>query len=88
MRVFVKAMLAAAMAVSLCSCGGQSAPNSKKATPDNPYVMTLAHSFSETHTVHIAIKQFADEGTERTNGRIQFKIFANGQLGNELEQME
>ena len=88
MRVFVKAMLAAAMAVSLCSCGGQSAPNSKEATPDNPYVMTLAHSLSETHTVHIAIKQFADEVTERTNGRIQFKIFANGQLGTELEQME
>lgn len=88
MRLLFSSVLAAAMALSLCSCGGQSATNSKEATPENPMVLTLAHGLSETHTVHIAIKQFADEVAERTNGRIQIKIFANGQLGSELEQME
>lgn len=88
MRVLYQTVLATALALSLSSCGGQSAATSGEATAENPMVLTLAHGLSETHTVHIAIKQFADEVAERTGGRIQIKIFANGQLGSELEQME
>lgn len=88
MKSIFKVLFASLMALSLSSCGGQGAKNSKEATPENPMILTLAHGLSETHTVHLAIKQFADELAERTNGRIQVKIFANGQLGSELEQME
>lgn len=88
MKSIFKVLLASVVALSLSSCGGQGAKNSKEATPENPMILTLAHGLSETHTVHLAIKQFADELAERTNGRIQVKIFANGQLGSELEQME
>lgn len=36
--------------------------------------MTLAHGLSETHTVHIAMTQFADEVKEKTDGRIIINI--------------
>ncbi len=32
---------------------------------ENPLVLTLAHGLSETHTVHIAMTQFAEEVNER-----------------------
>lgn len=51
-------------------------------------VLTLSHGLSETHTVHLAIKQFADEVQEKTGGRIQIRIFPNAQLGSETESME
>ena len=79
------AALAAAAALSLgvmtgCGASGYSA--------ENPLVLTLAHGLSETHTVHIAMTQFADEVAEKTDGRIQVKIFPNGQLGSENENLE
>ena len=51
-------------------------------------VLTLAHGLSETHTVHIAMTEFADKVEERTDGRIQVRILPNGQLGSENENME
>ena len=50
--------------------------------------LTLSHGLSETHSVHIAMTEFAKMVEERTNGRIQVKIYPNGQLGNETESME
>lgn len=75
-------------AASLTGCAQGGAKTSAQATPENPMVLTLAHSLSETHTVHIAMQEFADNVEERTGGRIQVKIFPNGQLGSENEAME
>lgn len=75
-------------AASLTGCAQSGAKTSAQATPENPMVLTLAHSLSETHTVHIAMEEFADKVEERTGGRIQVKIFPNGQLGSENESME
>ena len=92
MKRIIKTALASSVAVvallALSSCSQQSASSSAVATAEHPMVLTLAHGLSDTHTVHKAISQFADEVKDRTNGRIQIKIFANGQLGSELEQME
>ncbi len=86
------AALAAAAALSLgvmtgCGASGTTA-DSTGYSAENPLVLTLAHGLSETHTVHIAMTQFADEVAEKTNGRIQVKIFPNGQLGSENENLE
>ncbi len=81
------AMLAAAILLA-AGCGQQSAQRSDQASSDHPMVLTLSHGLSETHTVHIAIKQFADEVFDKTNGRIVIRIFPNGQLGSETESME
>lgn len=62
--------------------------SSAEYTAENPLVLTLAHSLSEAHTVSVAIQQFADEVTEKTDGRIVIKIYPNGQLGSENEFLE
>lgn len=66
----------------------EGARSSKNATADNPMILTLAHGLSESHTVHIAMTKFAKEVKEKTNGRIVVKIFPNGQLGSETENLE
>lgn len=75
-------------AALLTGCNNKGVSNSKDATAENPMVLTLAHGLSETHTVHIAMKQFADEVFEKTDGRIVIKIYPNGQLGSETENLE
>lgn len=80
------AMSLAVLGLTGCAQGG--AKTSAEATAENPMVLTLAHGLSETHTVHIAMTEFADKVEERTNGRIQVRILPNGQLGSENENME
>lgn len=75
-------------AAALTGCGAGGASDSASATAENPLVLTLSHSLSETHTVHIAMEEFAEKVNERTDGRIQIQIFPNGQLGTETESME
>lgn len=75
-------------AAALAGCGAAGASDSASATAENPLVLTLSHSLSETHTVHIAMEEFAQKVNERTKGRIQVQIFPNGQLGSETESME
>ena len=75
-------------ALALSGCASSGAATSAQATAENPMVLTLAHGLSESHTVHIAMMEFAQKVEERTTGRIQVKIFPNGQLGSETENME
>ena len=76
------------MAASMTGCANSGAATSAEATAQNPMVLTLAHGLSETHTVHIAMTEFADKVAERTDGRITVRILPNGQLGSENENME
>lgn len=86
--VLASGMLAAACLAGCGSSGTSSTFTSQEATAENPMVLTLAHGLSETHTVHIAMTQFADEVKEKTDGRIVINIYPNGQLGSENENME
>lgn len=90
MKKFAAAMaVAMSLAVlGLTGCAQGGAKTSAEATAENPMVLTLAHGLSETHTVHIAMTEFADKVEERTDGRIQVRILPNGQLGSENENME
>nr|MCR5537554.1 TRAP transporter substrate-binding protein DctP [Succinivibrio sp.] len=86
-------LLCVSMAAALCACGGQGGDKSKDSAAKGsessaPVVLNLAHSLSETHTVHQAIKRFADEVAEKTKNHVQIKIFPNAQLGNETECLE
>lgn len=83
---FLLALTLAAAGIS--GCAGSGAGNSAEATAENPMVLTLAHGLSETHTVHIAMTEFAAQVEERTGGRITVRILPNGQLGSENENME
>lgn len=75
-------------ALTGCGSAQSGAATSDTATAENPLVLTLAHGLSETHTVHIAMTQFAEEVKEKTDGRVIINIFPNGQLGSENENLE
>ena len=88
-----KKIAALATAAVLCAglmagCGASSTTADTSYSAENPLVLTLAHGLSEAHTVHIAMTQFAEEVNEKTGGRVQVKIFPNGQLGSENENLE
>ena len=65
-----KKIAALATAAVLCAglmagCGASSTTADTSYSAENPLVLTLAHGLSETHTVHIAMTQFAEEVNER-----------------------
>ena len=89
MRKFAAITMALCLGASaLSGCANTGAATSAAATAENPMILTLAHGLSETHTVHIAMTEFADKVNERTDGRVQVRILPNGQLGSENENME
>lgn len=89
MRKFAAITMALCLSASVLSgCANTGAATSAEATAETPMVLTLAHGLSETHTVHIAMTEFADKVNEGTEGRIQVRILPNGQLGSENENME
>ena len=60
MKKIAAVMIALGMAaMSVTGCSQSGAGSSAAATPENPMVLTLAHGLSETHTVHIAMTEFA-----------------------------
>lgn len=67
-------------AAGLSGCASQSAASSAEATRENPMILSLAHGLSETHTVHIAMTEFAQNVEELTDGRIQVQIFQTASL--------
>ncbi len=89
MKKMVAILAAAGLCIaSLAGCAQGGAKDSESATAEEPLVLTLAHGLSETHTVHIAMVEFAEKVEADTDVRIKVEIFPNGQLGSENENME
>ena len=55
---------------------------------DNVKMMYLAHTLPQTHPVHKGILEFQKALNQKSNGKIQIKIFPDGQLGSEREVLE
>ena len=88
MKKMVAILAAAGLCIaSLAGCAQGGAKDSESATAEEPLVLTLAHGLSETHTVHIAMVEFAETVEADTDGRIKVEIFPNGQLGAENAKM-
>ncbi len=62
------------------SCGNNG--NSKTTT------WKLGHNFTETHPVHKALVQFANDVEQGTQGRIKISIFPNAILGDDASMIE
>ncbi|MGM4918113.1 TRAP transporter substrate-binding protein [Tardiphaga sp. 813_E8_N1_3] len=50
-----------------------------------PLKMRLAHSLPTSHPVHPAMQHFADLARERSQGELDIALFADGQLGQEVD---
>lgn len=54
-------------------------------TPVAEYIFTFSHLANEDNTWHLAAKYFDEILNERTNGKVRVQVFANEQLGKEVE---
>lgn len=60
----------------------------KKAEPQKPeYVLKFGHLANEDHTWHKAAVKFAEIVKEKSNGRVEVKVYPNEQLGKELDMI-
>lgn len=53
-----------------------------------PRTLRVAHGLPTQHPVHLAIERFAARLEELSGGRLRATIFANGQLGSEVQYIE
>ncbi|MBN1307987.1 MAG: TRAP transporter substrate-binding protein [Chitinispirillaceae bacterium] len=60
----------------------------KKSAPKHRVILKCAHSLDVTHPVHRAMEYMAESVAEKSQGRMQVKIFPSEQLGNEKECIE
>ncbi len=54
----------------------------------NQKTMYLAHTLPTSHPVHQGMEVFAEKVAEESGGKLQVKIFPDGQLGSEREVLE
>ena len=50
--------------------------------------LILAHNLDTNHPVHRGMLDFARQVKEESKGRIDIRLYANGQLGSEREVLE
>lgn len=55
---------------------------------DNIKILYLAHTLPQTHPVHKGILEFKKALKEKSEGKMDIKIFPDGQLGSEREVLE
>ncbi|MGD6801958.1 TRAP transporter substrate-binding protein [Rossellomorea vietnamensis] len=55
---------------------------------EGPLIMRLAHNQGENHPIHTSLSEFASLVEEKSEGRIDMKVYPGGQLGSEREAIE
>src|SRR5690606_8957758 len=77
----VSGIVAVVLVAALGACAPASgARTSAEATPENPLVLTLANNLGDDHVTSQALAEFASDVKRRSGGRIEVKIYGNGQL--------
>ncbi len=80
----------------LTGCGSSSTPanNSSEAavaaagsSDEQNFTMKLGHNMAEDHAVNIALKAWADEVKDKSNGSINIEVVPNGVLGSETDMI-
>lgn len=75
------------LSIFLIGCGNLQT-DSNATSDDETLEISIGHNMNEAHTVHQAMMSFVEKVEERTDGKIQFTVFPNGQLGTETEMLE
>lgn len=77
-RITALIMTILLLSLSLCGCSIGSAD---KNSSGDSLILKIGVSTGETDPRNIAAQKFADEISEKTNGKIQAAVYASGQLG-------
>jgi tripartite ATP-independent transporter DctP family solute receptor len=84
MRKVIGVVLAAAFVLLATGC----TPKEGSVEKNKTVTLKLAHNLNEQHSVHLALKDFAEKVEELSNGTMKVQIYPNGQLGSESEVLE
>lgn len=79
-----------AMAMMITGCGkssGSAGDNGEGSNGKPEFVFKLGHAADENNTWHKGAMKFAEEVAEKSNGRIEIKVYPNEQLGKEVDNV-
>lgn len=91
MKKILALILALVMVASLVACGqkAEEAPAEEAAAPAEPeYTITLGHIQNENDSWHLAALDFKEQVETNSNGRIKVEVYANSQLGSEVDMIQ
>lgn len=88
LKKLLSLILALTMALALFGCGSRGSSGGDTASEDQTWTFTIAHTDSEARSVHIAATEFAEYMADKTDGRFQVRVSANGELGDDEELMK
>lgn len=99
MRKLLALGLALTMALALCACGARGGSSASTSTAEGSgeetaaadgqtWEFIIADTDSEEHSTNVAAKEFADFMAEKTDGRFQVRVSANGELGDDEELLK
>ncbi|WP_221038020.1 TRAP transporter substrate-binding protein [Gelria sp. Kuro-4] len=81
---FMAAMLVGLLVLSGCGgSGNKASSNAGEKQQEGPIVLKLGHVLNEASPFHKGAEEFARAVKEKSGGRLEVKIFPNGQLGND-----
>ena len=83
MKKIVKILMFILVMVSMIACG-KDAETSKK---DEVVVWKLGHNANKDHLWNKTALKFSELVSEKSNGKMEIKVFDNGQLGSETDMI-
>lgn len=88
---FITIALCLVLLFSLAGCSNSGNDNEKETSSTGskePIVLRLAENQPDNNPVTIAMYKFAELVDEKTNGEVKIEVYANGQLGEETENID
>lgn len=81
--------LAVFLMAGVVGCGGKKEEGTNQAgDAEKKYTFKLGHLANEQDPWHIAVTKFAKDVNERSNGRIEIKVYPNESLGKEMDLIQ
>lgn len=92
MRKTISTILAIVMLLTMLfcftSCGDSTQSSNVEYTADNPLVIKLSYPDSESNVHRKSYDAFKEYVEEKTGGKVEVEIYANGILGGDQEVMQ
>lgn len=90
LKLGVLISIAAFLMVGVVGCGGKKAEDTKQAgeAKKPEFTFKLGHLANEQDPWHLAVTKFAETVKEKSNGRIEVKVYPNESLGKEMDLIQ
>ncbi len=86
-KVLKATAISMTMMLVLTGCGKGTSDSGDGSSKKPEFVFKLGHAADENNTWHKGAMKFAEEVSEKSNGRVEIKVYPNEQLGNEVDNV-